>query len=498
MLLHFVLLLSKSVGQEIPKLVSDSLESLINREIEHWNIPGAAVCIIKDGEVQLMKGFGITRLGRAEKVNENTLFMIASNTKAFTAMAIAQLVENGKCSLDDRVKKWLPSFSLNDKTVEENATLKDLLSHRMGFGTFQGDFMFIDSDLTSKSAMEKFSLIRPNSSFRDGWGYSNMGYTIAAECIEKISGEKWIDYIRNTFLNPLEMKATEMNFQDAIKSPHVAKPHTISGEKIIVAEFSDFAPLNPAGVMASSIKDMSHWLLALLSEGVYKKEEVISKKAIQNAWRPYAIVGKSHFPTRSKYMLYGLGWLLQDYHGREVVWHTGGTSGFVTTVALVPEEDLGILIFTNSDNNEFYEAMKWIIIDAYLDLPFKNYSAWFRKGFDERSTKKQERMSQIRDSIMTNQNYPKLENYTGKYSHGIYGDIEILLDGKSLKITFEHHPHLNAKLEYIVDDRFLTTYNLTTFGQTVSKVYKKDANYFLELKIANSLEPYSYIFRKAL
>src|SRR5688500_1595433 len=141
--------------------IKDSLDNYINQALADWQIPGAAICIVKDGKVIMMKGYGVREMGKAEKVDEHTLFMIGSNTKEFTSTALAMLHTNKILSLDDKVKKWLPDFKLFDPWVTKEANLRDLLCHRLGYETFQGDFMFFDSDLSLRQVREKFSMIKP-------------------------------------------------------------------------------------------------------------------------------------------------------------------------------------------------------------------------------------------------------------------------------------------------------------------------------------------------
>jgi hypothetical protein len=178
------------------------------------------------------------------------------------------------------------------------------------------------------------------------------------------------------------------------------------------------------------------------------------------------------------------------------VYHTGGTTGFVTSVTLVPSENLGIIIFTNSDYNEFYEAFKWSILDAYFGLPIGNYSAWWKPCFDQRQQKKELQIKTIRDSVnLKLTGARELKEYTGTYTHPVYGNIYIALKKDYLLVTFEHHPSLTATLERISGDRFLVTYNQPLFGTDVSEFQcKENGNKKLPLKIADMIEHGIYIF----
>src|ERR1041385_2983202 len=178
---------SASMAQDasLPPFIKGSLDHYVDRAMKAWKIPGVAVGVVKDGKVIVQRGYGVRELGKPEKVDANTMFMIGSNTKAFTATAIAKLDAEKKLSLNDPVQKWLPDFKLYDPWVAKEATVTDLLCHRIGFETFQGDFMFFDSDLTTQQMTEKFARIKPMYSFRSRWGYTNAAFMVAGEIIPK-------------------------------------------------------------------------------------------------------------------------------------------------------------------------------------------------------------------------------------------------------------------------------------------------------------------------
>src|SRR5438309_1751882 len=149
--LLFILLLkiTSSFAQDnTPSFIRDSLDAYVQQGLKDWKIPGLAVCIIKNGKVIAMKGYGVKEIGGMDKVDEHTLFMIGSNTKAFTATALAMLDAEKKISLDDKVQKWMPAFTMYDPWVAKQVMIRDLLCHRIGMETFQGDFMYWTSNLT--------------------------------------------------------------------------------------------------------------------------------------------------------------------------------------------------------------------------------------------------------------------------------------------------------------------------------------------------------------
>lgn len=463
----FILISSLSLlAQEIPSFIKDSLDTYIYRGLERWQIPGAAVLVVKDGKIVISKGYGVKELGSNDKVDENTLFMIGSNTKAFTGTALAILENEGKCKLDDKVVKYLPDFKMKDPWVTKELNIVDIVSHRMGLETFQGDFMYWTSDLTSDEVLEKFGMITPKYDFRTKYGYTNAGYAVAGKVIEKISGLKWEDYLKEKIFIPLNMNRTTALSTDYAKADNIAKPHTFVDGKMTVLPFENIDNLAPCGSVGSSINELSHWLIAQLDSGRYMGEEVIPFKVLQRTRKPESIQGRVRHPfNEGHFNLYGLGWGLMDYEGTEIVSHTGGVNGFVTSVTLLPEENLGIVVLTNTDQNGFFQMLKWEIVDAYLGLPYRNYDQFTFTRALKQNKERDELRNAWRDSVSMNIK-PELEltDFNGRYEHDVYGYADLSLKENYLEMKLQHHSKIVGKLEYIGNNRFLCTYSDPTYG----------------------------------
>ncbi len=453
----------------LPSFITDSLDAYVEKALTTWQIPGAAICVVKDGEVVVLKGYGIREEGKNDKVDENTLFMIGSNTKAFTTTALALLEYDGKCSLDDKVQKWLPDFTMKDPWVAKELNLTDIVSHRMGMETFQGDFMYWTSDLTLNEVIQKFGQLTPMYSFRTKWGYTNAGYAIAGKIIEKISGKTWNEFLKERVFSPLKMNSTLALSEELKTADNVAIPHTTVDGKTVPVPIPDIDNLAPAGSISSSVKDMSNWIIAQLNNGKLGEEEIIPPSVIKKTRKPASIVGRvSHFFNKQHYGLYALGWELQDYEGRELVGHTGGVNGFVTSVTLVPEENLGVVVLTNTDQNGLFVALKWEIIDVFLGLPHRNYSDTFYERFGTGRVNEEKRITELRDSVNMNLNPSlSLDKYAGRYFHDVYGYIDITKTSDMLEMSFEHHSSLNGNLESLGENRFLCTYSDPIYGVRV-------------------------------
>src|SRR5215212_4127225 len=218
---------------DAPAFIKDSLDSYVEKALRDWQIPGIAIAIIKDGQVTV-KGYGIKEMGKNDKVDENTLFMIGSNTKAMTATALAMLQEQKKLSLDDKVVKWLPGFKLKDPWVTKEVNIRDLLCHRIGMETFQGDFMYWTSALGDKQVVEKFGKLTPMYSFRSKWGYTNAAFVAAGQVLAAASGKSWADFLTENIFRPLGMNNTVALSRDLPRAANRAVAHTLNHNQQLV------------------------------------------------------------------------------------------------------------------------------------------------------------------------------------------------------------------------------------------------------------------------
>ncbi len=474
----------------VPEFVGEQLDQYVLRALADWNLPGAAVAIVKDGRVLVAKGYGLRDFRLPDSVDANTLFMIASNTKSFTATAVAMLQHEKKCKITDKVVDYVPGFAMNDPWVTQHATIADVLSHRLGMATFQGDFLYFYSNLKPEEIYEKFPLIVPQYEFRTRYGYCNAGYFWAGQCIESITGEPWNEYIQKNILQPLDMNRTVMLSANLKQQENVASAHTLQQGVLTVFPQTNIDVIGPAASMSSSVNDLSHWLIAQLDSGRYDGKQVIPYEAIRATRYPQTIEGS--------YSQYGLGWSIDDYKRVQVISHGGGILGFFTGVAMVPELNLGIVVLTNSDENWFSDALQNEIIDAFKGLPVSDYSSQYLQAYNRRQESTNEKIERWRDTVAMN--FPPsvpLGVFTGPYQNEIYGNIRVSVSGDSLLLHFEHHPDLKATLQHLSGDRFLCTYFPSRMGTEVLPFVVKDGQVEgFTLKVADRLERTTYDFTK--
>ena len=481
------------------KFIKDSLDFYINRSLTNWRIPGAAVCIIKDGKIVLMKAYGIKELGQPAKVDENSLFMIGSNTKAFTATALAMLQSQNKLSLDDKVTKYLTQFKIEGKPADD-VLIRDLLCHRLGFETFQGDFTFYNTNLSRAEIIKRLGMLKRQYPFRTKWGYTNAAFLTAGEIIPVAYGKPWEVFLKENIFAPLGMSNTVGLSADMPKSLNRTVPHTLIDGRLSPIPYAQLDGMAPCGAICSSINDMSKWVMALLNDGKVGARQVIPAAAIQATRQPQDIVGSiRHLNGETNYELYGLGWFLQDYSGHRLVMHDGGVNGYLSSVTLVPQDHLGIVILTNTDQNEFYEALRWEIMDAYFKLPYRDYTDTYLAQFKNNASIAQAADKKLRDSVAMNLK-PALSasSYTGKYVNDLYGSM-VITQGElnDLEIRFEHHPKMYVHLQPLGGNRFYATFSDPTLGKAVFPfVVQNGSVKGIRVKVADFVERGAYDFTK--
>ncbi|WP_461533358.1 serine hydrolase [Sinomicrobium sp.] len=469
LLIFCVLLIAQISTAQQPAFISDSLDTYIEREMKDWRIPALAVAIVKDGKIVHLKGYGTKSVDSDDAVDENTLFMIGSNSKLFTATALAILEQDKKLSLDDKAKKWLPYFNLKDNSTGSAVTIKDLLSHRIGFESYKGDFTYWCSNLTREEIVRKMAIADLAYDFRTTWGYCNAAFVASGEVVEAVSGEKWETFVKKNILSPLRMNSTLMLAREISDAKNIAFPHTDIDGKMTKIDFPMIDNMAPAGSMSSNVKDMANWLIAQLQSGKFEGKQLISKDAIL-ATRQLQTV-KQFDQEKEKYThfyMYGLGLTVQDRDNRIEFGHTGGVDGFTSSVSFIPEEQLGVVVLTNTNSNSLFRILNRQIVDAYLGIPYENYSTKALKTSRENAAKKKARIDSLRAVVaQRNKMDLPLEKFTGDYTHELYGDIFIEAKKGDLIIHFSNHPNLTAKLQHLKDNTFLCDYSIPTYGSAL-------------------------------
>jgi CubicO group peptidase (beta-lactamase class C family) len=447
-------------GQAAPPA---DLDAYVASALKTFDVPGMSVAIVKDGRVVLAKGYGVRKLGDPTPVDEHTLFGIGSNTKAFTTAALATLVDDGKISWDDRVYERLPGFRMYDPYVSHEMTIRDLLTHRSGMGLGEGDLLFWPhTTFTRDDIIYRLRFMKPATSFRSGFAYDNLLYIAAGQIIPAVTGNSWEDYVRQRILTPLGM--TTSNFSNTNWKPgdNYAWPHSRIPGKLQVIDFVPLDNAVPAGSINSCAADMAQWLLLQLNRGKFPNGDkwLFTSDRSAEMWSPQTILPIPQPPATLAALTphfydYGLGWFLQDFHGRKMVSHSGGVAGFVSRVRLIPEENLGVVVLTNAEEAGAFESVAYHIIDHYLGLPPTDWIKAFRdaeNGFEQQAA---ETMQKQRGARAENSKPSlSLEKYAGTYNDAWYGTSTIRVDNGSLVMALDHTPRAIADLQHWQFDTF--------------------------------------------
>jgi CubicO group peptidase (beta-lactamase class C family) len=429
--------------------------------------PALLVPVLKDGQVVLARGYGVRRAGHPEPVDADTLFGIASNTKAFTCAAISILVEEGKLAWDDPVTKHLPDFQMWDPWVTREVTVRDLVTHRAGLGLGGGDLMWWPpTTFTRREVVRGIRFVRPASSLRSRYAYNNVTFVAAGEVVAAVAGTSWDDVVRQRLLVPMGMSRSTTSA--AVPADNVAAPHLeVKGVVGPIASM-DFANAGAAAGISSSASDMARWLTMLLECGRGKDAPpgrtcVLKPESIRRMWSSQTVLATPDSlpglePLKANFAAYGLGFGLRDYRGRKIVSHTGGLPGYVSQVALVPEERLGLVVLTNQEETGAFEAVKYRIFDEYLGAPVPPVdwiAAFHKRAVDERKKAEETvaKAAAARDAA-SRPSLP-LTKYAGRYRDAWYGDVTIVEEAGRLVLTMTRTSRMVADLEHWQQDTFV-------------------------------------------
>lgn len=354
-----------------------ALDNHLAKALRDWEVPGMAVAIVKNDSVVFSKGYGVRELSKPGEVNDQTLFAIASLSKAFTVASLAILVEQGKLSWDDRVIEHLPYFQLHDSYATREMTVRDLLCHRSGLHTFGGDLIWYGTDYGKEEVIRRLRYLKPRLGFRDSFGYQNILFLAAGEIIQAVSGRQWDDFVRDSIFTPLGMARSNTSVTQIQGDANVATPHTPHNGKLVTVPYRMLDNIGSAASINSNVNDLSAWMRLWLRPDSVSGAGRLSNRAKHEVWTPHTIIplsesAMSTIPGRN-FNAAALGWFVMDYKGRRVLSHSGGMDGMISRLVLVPEERLGFVILTNSINN-LSSWLMYTILDEFLGGEKRDWS----------------------------------------------------------------------------------------------------------------------------
>jgi CubicO group peptidase (beta-lactamase class C family) len=429
-----------------------------------WNVPGLAVGIVKDDKVIFAKGYGVRQLGKTERVDENTLFAIASNSKAFTTASLAILIDEGKLKWDDKVSQHLPEFQMYDPYVTRELTVRDLVTHRSGLDTFSGDLLWYETNYSTDEILRRVRYLRPTSSFRSRYGYQNLMFTAAGRIVEKVSGKSWGDFVRERILTPLGMTRTTASVKDL--KDNYSMPHNESGGSLRVLHVGNVDAAAAAAGLNSSVREIAAWLRLQLGRGTFEGKKIFSRERSAEMWSAVTPLGVAPFPAENAptrlFSAVGMGWFLNDYRGRKMVSHTGGLDGMLSQTAMLPEENLGLVVLTNSEAGA-YSPIVNKILDVFLEAaPKRDWSTERLERIKQNKTREAEEDKKLIAARVPNTKPSlALADYAATYSGEMYGDATVTTENGKLVLRLIPAPNFVADLEHWYYDTFLIKWRPT-------------------------------------
>lgn len=413
-----------------------SLDQYIAKAVKDWNVPGLAIAIVKDDSVIFAKGYGVKTIGKNDPVDTHTLFAIASLSKAFTSASLGMLVEEGKLNWDDRVTNYIPYFQLYDPFATREMTVRDLLCHRSGLVTFGGDLIWYGTNYSRKEVIERIRYLKPKYSFRSAYGYQNIMFITAGEALWAITGKTWDEFVKERIFTPLGMNETNTS----VHSPasNVATPHTEYKGQLVTIPYRNVDNCGSAAAINSNVTDLSKWIKMWLSRDSSKTLLRWSTK--HEIWTPHTIIpisetGMKNIPSRH-FSAAALGWFTFDYQGKKILDHGGGMDGMISKICLVPEENLGLVILTNSISS-LSSALEFKVLDFYLAGKERDWSAeGLKRMKDYEAREKAAQIKKENDRVKNTQPSLPIEQYVGTYGGPMYGNVKVELENDHLVVRF--------------------------------------------------------------
>lgn len=463
--------------------IPEELDSLIERAMTTFEVPGIAVAIVKDGRVIHSKGYGVRSLISKEKTDENTLFGIASNTKAFTTTALGILVDQKKLSWDDKVVKYIPEFKMYSPWVTQEFTIRDLLTHRSGLGLGAGDLMFYpdSSDFTVKDVIHNLRYLKPVSLFRTKYDYDNTLYIVAGEVIKRVSGRNWDSFVEDNILAPLGMQKSAASYSRLKDKNNVSDPHVnVEGVvKVVRRHYSNYS--RASGSLYSSVGDLARWMIFHLSFTANDQKQhpgILSRKVHDDLLTPQTII-----PVRSPgfynthFSAYGLGFNISDVKGYKQLSHTGATVGMYTQVTMIPELQLGIVVLTNQQVGSAFSAITDQIKDFYFGIAGTDRVSEYSSG-KSNATTTDEYAESAWKQVASQQDISKkvkLVLYAGQYQDKWLGAVTIFVKEGKLWFASKRSPKLTGKLFYYKPGKFVVSWLDRSMGADAFVNFKSGA-----------------------
>ena len=445
----------------------DDVAEIVSAFLAAFPMPGVGIALIRLGRPDFAAGYGVLELGGQARVDEHSRFAIASNTKAFTAAALALLVDDGKLGWDDPVIRHLPEFRMYDPTVTQMMTVRDLLVHRSGLGLGQGDLMLFGTTHTLPEVLAGLAYLKPYRSFRSGYAYDNILYLVAGMVTERVSGRKWEDFITERLLHPLGMLESGASLSQ-VNGRNIASRHARMGPPVRGMGALKVIPAGPADVIGSaggivaSPHDIIAWLHVQLSHGALRNgRRLWSEQQQTEMWTPQIITSSGPGPTPTEpanpvLAAYALGWGIQDYRGRRLLSHGGLLDGQSTAHALLPDLSCGVAVYTNQEERLVTAGLRNALLDLCIGSTAVDWVSVTRGLVAKQESATLKAMSGGGSSAPRGGPSLPLSAYAGRYRDPWFGAATIAVTGGGLRLDLAKAPQASTILEAWGQDAFRT------------------------------------------
>jgi CubicO group peptidase (beta-lactamase class C family) len=426
--------------------------------LKEWDAPGAAVAVVRGDQTLVLKGYGRKHIDRLDPVTSDTVFPLASCTKAFTSTLLAMLVDEGKLAWDDRVAQHLPGFRLSDPHADAMVTLRDLLSHRTG--VTGNDLLWYRAPWGVDEILRRVDRLPLDYPFRGGFDYNSIMYMAAGRAAARRGGAPWEKLVKERITDPLGMAGVTFTSKDIPANADRATGHRkAKAGKVEVMPWYEMPEPNPAGSVNATARDLAAWVKFHIAGGVANAKRLVSEKNLTETRRPQNIIrleGNARAMNPDTHQLsYGLGWVVADHRGKLVVAHGGQIDGFRVQVTFLPDEKLGFVLLNNLHETRMNQAVTNTLIDLYCGLPPRDWNEFFLKIVADADAAKRAALA-ARDKARKPNTKPTLalDGYAGEYEHPAYGKAKVsVADGRPVL----EWSSFRCPLEHFQDDVFRIT-----------------------------------------
>lgn len=432
-------------ADEGPKLAQrhKAIDALIQETMKRWAVPGLAAVIVRDDAVYYLAGHGVREMGKQGAVTGDTVFPLASLTKAFTATLLGVLVDEGKARWDDRVNEHLPAFRLADPLADRDVTLRDLLCHRTGLA--RHDLLWQRATWSLEETVRRMAFVEPTHPFRSRYEYCNLTYIAAGQALGAASGEKsWEQATRKKLLDPLGMKRAAFTRRAVLALEDRATPHRVLGGKAVPIEwYPDDAQVRGSGSLKASASEMANWLRMNLAGGTLAGNRVVSARCLREVHSPQVVVpvdaevAKLSGATQGSY---ALGWHVSDFHGRPVLDHGGAADGFRARICLLPKEKVGFVLLANAEENLALLSLGNLLMEELLGVEKRDWHGFYRERQQKAAAAKAKAKKDLLASRKAGTALSReLAAYAGTYEDKAYGAATVKAEGKGLALSWSGH-----------------------------------------------------------